>query len=196
MIAATYDSEHKMRQIKDNFLSPLGKTAKKHIKAITTLGLCITMICGIQLNTAHAQEETKSHYGPWSIVCDTPPGAPAEQCALMQNVVAQDRKEVGLSVIVLKTADKKERILRVLAPLGVLLTNGLGLNIDGENIGRTAFVRCVQDGCYAEVLLEGKILESFRKGSNAVFIIFQTPEEGIGIPVDLSGFSEGFKNLP
>ena len=44
----------------------------------------------------------------------------------MQNVVAEDRPEVGLSVVVLKTADNKARILRVLAPLGVILPNGLG----------------------------------------------------------------------
>ncbi|TJX66475.1 MAG: invasion associated locus B family protein, partial [Mesorhizobium sp.] len=26
--------------------------------------------------------------------------------------------------------------------------------------------------------------------------VFQTPEEGIGIPVDLKGFAEGFAALP
>jgi invasion protein IalB len=62
----------------------------------------------------------KSNHGAWSIVCDKPAGASAEQCALMQNVIAEDRPEVGLSVVVLKTADRKAKILRVLAPLGVL----------------------------------------------------------------------------
>ena len=68
----------------------------------------------------------KSSHGAWSIVCDTPAGAPEEQCALMQNVIADDRPEVGLSVVVLKTADQKSKILRVLAPLGVLLPSGPG----------------------------------------------------------------------
>ena len=49
----------------------------------------------------------KSTHGAWSIICDTPAGATAEQCALMQNVVAEDRPEIGLSVVVLKTADNK-----------------------------------------------------------------------------------------
>jgi hypothetical protein len=50
----------------------------------------------------------RSDHGAWSIVCDTPAGA-AEQCALMQNVVAEDRPEIGLSVVVLKTADARRR---------------------------------------------------------------------------------------
>ena len=30
----------------------------------------------------------------------------------------------------------------------------------------------------------------------ATFIVFATPEEGIGIPVDLAGFGEAFDALP
>lgn len=146
---------------------------------------------------ALAQQGTvRSTHGAWNVICDTPAGATSEQCVLMQNVIAEDRPELGLSVVVLKTADQKARILRVLAPLGVLLPNGLGLNIDGEDIGRAYFVRCFTDGCYAEVILEEGLLSSMKTGTNATFIVFQTPEEGIGIPVDLSGFTAGYEALP
>jgi invasion protein IalB len=138
----------------------------------------------------------KSSHGAWSVVCDKPAGAAAEQCALMQNVIAEDRPEIGLSVVVLKTADRKSKILRVLAPLGVLLPNGLGLNVDGKDIGRAYFVRCFSDGCYAEVVLEDELLKTLRSGATATFIVFQSPEEGIGIPVDLKGFAEGYDALP
>ena len=138
----------------------------------------------------------RSSHGAWSVVCDKPAGAATEQCALMQNVIAEDRPEVGLSVVVLKTADRKSKILRVLAPLGVLLPNGLGLNIDGKDIGRAYFVRCFSDGCYAEVVLEDQLLKTLRSGATATFIVFQSPEEGIGIPVDLKGFADGYDALP
>jgi invasion protein IalB len=138
----------------------------------------------------------RSTHGAWNVICDTPAGASSEQCVLMQNVIAEDRPELGLSVVILKTADQKARILRVLAPLGVLLPNGLGLNIDGQDMGRAYFVRCFTDGCYAEVILEEGLLASFREGTDATFIVFQTPEEGIGIPVDLTGFTDGYAALP
>lgn len=141
-------------------------------------------------------ETVKGTHGAWSMVCSTPPGATAEQCAMMQNVVAEERPEMGLSVVVFRTADNKAEILRVLTPLGVLLPNGLGLYVDGKDIGRAYFARCFEDGCYAEVILEQQLLETFKTGKSAIFIVFQAPEEGIGIPVDLSGFAEAFATLP
>lgn len=156
------------------------------------------LLGALAFQPAFAQQggNVRSSHGAWSVICDTPMGASAEQCAMIQNVVAEDRPEVGLSVVVLRTADNKAEILRVLAPLGVLLPNGLGLNVDGRDIGRAYFVRCFQDGCYAEVILENTLLETLRTGESATFIVFQTPEEGIGIPVDLEGFGEGFAALP
>ena len=151
---------------------------------------------GLIAAPAMAQGTIKGEYGDWQMSCDTPPGASFEQCAIIQNVTAEDQPNVGLSVIALKTADRQARLLRVLAPLGVLLPNGLGLNVDGKDIGRAYFVRCFQDGCYAEVILEPKLIDTFSHGKSATFIVFQTPEEGIGIPVDLNGFADGFAALP
>lgn len=145
---------------------------------------------------AGATGTVKSQHGAWAVVCDKPAGAVGDQCALLQNVVAEDRPEVGLSVVALKTADGKARILRILAPLGILLPNGLGLYVDGKDIGRAQFVRCFADGCYAEVILEEGLLKTLSGGKGATFIVFQTPEQGIGIPVDLKGFGEGFAALP
>ena len=147
-------------------------------------------------SSAMAQGTVRSTHGSWAMVCDTPPGASSEQCGLMQNVVAEDRPEVGLSVFILRTADRKSEMIRVLAPLGVLIPSGLGLNIDGRDIGSTWFVRCFPEGCYTEVILTQELLTQLKQGKNAIFILFQTPEEGIGIPVDLTGFSEGYSQIP
>ena len=53
------------------------------------------------------QGAVKSVYDDWQLRCDTLPGAQHEQCALMQNVVTEDRPNFGISVIVFKTADQK-----------------------------------------------------------------------------------------
>lgn len=172
------------------------------MRLLKPLALALSLAAPLALaSQALAQQptptgEVRSTHGAWSVICDTPAGATAEQCAMMQNVVAEDRPEIGLSVVVLRTADNKAEILRVLAPLGVLLPNGLGLNVDGKDIGRAYFVRCFQDGCYAEVILEQPLLDTLKNGKAATFIVFQTPEEGIGIPVALEGFAEGFAALP
>ena len=145
---------------------------------------------------AMAQGVIKNTFGDWQLRCETPAGAKNEQCALVQSVAAEDRPNVTLLVIVLKTADGKSRLLRVVAPLGVLLPAGLGLKIDQTDVGRAGFVRCLTTGCVAEVVMEDALLDQLRKGQTATFILFQTPEEGIGIPVSLNGFGPGFEGLP
>lgn len=160
------------------------------------IGLVIVLLAGLLVSPALAQGVVKAQYGDWQMSCDTPPGASFEQCALIQNVSAEDQANVGLSVIVLKTADQQAKLLRVLAPLGVLLPNGLGLNIDGKDIGRVAFVRCLPNGCVAEVVLDDQLIATLSSGKSAIFVVFKTPEEGIGIPVSLTGFGDGFKQLP
>jgi len=145
---------------------------------------------------ARAQGAVRSVHDDWQIRCETPAGAQQEQCALFQSVVAEDRANVGLTVLVIKTADHKSRIMRVQAPLGVLLPAGLGLKIDDTDVGRVGFVRCIPRGCYAELVMDDDLMKKFRSGTTATFFIFQTPEEGIGFPVSLKGFGAGYDKLP
>ena len=158
-------------------------------KRLMGLALALTAFTGIV--PAMAQGTVRGEYGDWQMSCDTPPGASSEQCAIIQNVMAEDQPNV-----VLRTADREARLLRVLAPLGVLLPNGLGLNVDGTDMGRVAFVRCLPNGCVAEVALDDGLIDVLSKGKSAIFVVFKTPEEGVGIPVSLDGFSEGFAALP
>ena len=146
--------------------------------------------------SAAAQGVVRSVYGDWQIRCETPPGAQSEQCALMQSVTAEDRPNVGLTVIVLKTADQKARVMRVVAPLGVMLPSGLGLKIDNADVGRAGFVKCLPNGCIAEVVMDDTLLNKLRNGHTSTFIIFQSPEEGIGFPMSLKGFGDGYDHLP
>ena len=161
-----------------------------------SLACAAALVAAVAGTPASGQGTVKSVHGDWQIRCDNPPGAQGEQCALIQSVTAEDRPNVGLTVIVLKTADQKSRLMRVLAPLGVLLPSGLGLKIDKTDVGRAGFVRCLPNGCVAEVQMNDDLLKQLRGGQAATFIIFQTPEEGIGIPMGLKGFGEGYDKLP
>jgi invasion protein IalB len=166
---------------------------------LRVVGILAALCCGsllVSADQAAAQGAVRSVHGDWQVRCDTPPGAQSEQCALIQSVTAEDRANVGITVILLKTADQKSRLMRVVAPLGVLIPSGLGLKIDNQDVGRAGFVRCLPNGCVAEVILDEKLIGQLRAGQTATFIIFQTPEEGIGFPMALKGFGEGFDKLP
>jgi invasion protein IalB len=175
---------------------PLPATFNRR-RGATLIATSFAMACFLGVTAAaNAQGAVRSVHGDWQIRCDTPPGAQGEQCALIQSVVAEDRSNAGLTVIVLKTADQKSKLMRVVAPLGVLLPSGLGLKLDNVDVGRAGFVRCLPNGCVAEVVMDDKLLGQLRTAKTATFIIFETPEEGIGFPLSLNGIGEGYDKLP
>ncbi len=159
------------------------------------LPLLVSLSAGIAPGPASAQGMVRNTFGDWQLRCETPAGAKAEQCALVQYLAAEDRPNLTLVVIVLKTADNRGYLLRVVAPLGVLLPSGLGLKIDKTDVGRAGFVRCLTTGCVAEVVMDEGLIKQFSGGAQATFIVFQTPEEGVGIPLSMKGFDQGFESL-
>jgi invasion protein IalB len=137
----------------------------------------------------------KETHGAWQVSCRTPPGAKEEKCALVQSVTAEDRPNVGLTVVFYKAIGEDKKLLRVVVPLGVLLPTGLGLKIDGQDVGNAPFLKCGRRGCIAEVVLQDEVIEKMKTGTNAMFIIFDTPEAGIGIPISLQGFGAALAGL-
>jgi invasion protein IalB len=139
--------------------------------------------------------QVKATHGSWQLRCGQPPGARQEKCALVQSVKAEDRPNITLTVIFLRSYDGKTRILRVIAPLGILLPTGLGLKIDNVDVGHAPFLKCGPVGCVAEVVANDDLITKMKGGGNATFIIFQTPEFGIGVPISLAGFGDGLTKL-
>jgi invasion protein IalB len=137
----------------------------------------------------------KSQHGDWQVVCkDPPPGSKHSVCALVQSVTAEDKNNIGLTVYFQKFSNGT-RVLRVFAPLGVLLPPGLGLKIDNKDVGHAPFLRCHSFACYAQVVVDDALVERLKTGKTAIFIIFQTEEAGIGIPISLKGFGDALDDL-
>jgi invasion protein IalB len=162
--------------------------------------LRLACLVGLALTVAlpaAAQEggTVKAQHGDWQIVCKPPPaGAKNEVCALVQSVTAEDRNNVGLTVYFQKFSNGT-RVLRVFAPLGILLPPGLGLKIDDKDVGHAPFLRCHNFACYAQVVVEDPLVAQLKTGKTAIFVIFQTEEAGIGIPISLKGFNEALSAL-
>ena len=169
---------------------------RRTLRAPLVLLACCALVVAVAGPRAVAQEGTvKSQHGDWQIVCkDPPPGAKNEVCAIVQSVTAEDKDNIGLTVYFQKFSNGT-RVLRVFAPLGILLPPGLGLKIDDKDVGHAPFLRCHSFACYAQVVLEDATIERLKTGKTAIFIIFQTEEAGIGIPIALAGFKDALAQL-
>ena len=114
-------------------------------------GLALLAVAAGRADAADPQGAIKDKHGDWVTRCETPAGASHEQCAIVLSVVDQDRPNLVLVVIVLNTADRKARLMRVIAPLGVLLPPGVSLRIDEADAGRLSFLQCLPNGCVAQL---------------------------------------------
>ncbi|HEY8126893.1 MAG TPA: invasion associated locus B family protein [Methylocystis sp.] len=178
-------------------MKPLRTAKNRRLLRHQVAAAASSLLLAAGVNASYAQSgPARAKFGDWEMRCEKPAGAATEQCALIQSVVAEDKSNVNLVVIVLKTSDGKSRLLRVIAPLGVLLPNGLGLKIDQTDVGRAGFVKCLPTGCVAEVMMDDKLIDQMKGGKTATFIIHQVPEEGIGLPLTLQGFKDGYAKLP
>src|SRR6185312_7472160 len=165
------------------------------LRSLAPAAILLTSVW-VGTQAAAAQGAVKSVHGDWEVLCESPSEGQDNQCALVESVTAEDRPAIGLTIVVLKSADRRSPLLRVVAPMGVMLPSGLGLKIDEVDVGRVGFVRCLPNGCVAEVVMDDNLLPQLRTGQTATFIIFQTPDEGIGFPISLQGFGEGLDSLP
>ncbi|MFT7576972.1 MAG: invasion protein IalB [Alphaproteobacteria bacterium] len=176
----------------------------ERLSALTYSMVCIMACLAITIgaltaSTAHAQRpldgDVVAQHGDWQVVCKPPPpGSRNKICALVQSVTAEDRNNVGLTVYFQKFSNGT-RVLRVFAPLGILLPPGLGLKIDGKDVGNAPFLRCHTFACYAQVVVKDDLTRQLSTGKTAIFVIFQTEEAGIGIPISLAGFAKGLAAL-
>jgi len=136
----------------------------------------------------------KGQYGDWQIVCKAPPpGAKREICAVTQSVTDETNENVGLTVMVQNFSS--EQVLRVMAPLGVLLPRNLALKIDDQDLGQVPFLRCFVVGCQAQITVDEQLRKRLSGGKTALFVIFRTEEQGIGIPISLNGFAQAIAEL-
>ena len=179
--------------------APRKQPAAAWVRTLQALAAAAMMLAWGAIGTASAVDApegtVKSQHGDWQVVCkDPPPGAKNGICALVQSVTAEDKNNIGLTVYFQKFSNGT-RVLRVFAPLGVLLPPGLGLKIDDKDVGHAPFLRCHNFACYAQVVVEDALIDQLKTGKTAIFIIFQTEEAGIGIPISLAGFGEALAAL-
>lgn len=147
-----------------------------------------------QLVSPRPGSTVKAQFGDWKHECSKPPGSKNELCAITQDVSDESNPDIGVSVHIQKLPGG-ESILRVIAPLGVLLTHNLAVRIDGDYLGEAPFLRCYVLGCQAQIEVDDKLRTRLTSGKTMLLVVHRTTEQGVGIPISLSGFAQAFATL-
>ncbi|MBC8037467.1 MAG: invasion associated locus B family protein [Rhizobiales bacterium] len=152
---------------------------------------------------APAAEVVATH-GAWKIQCETLASAdgssdPAlkKQCAMIQLAKSEKNPRAFVNIVVqkIKQGDKTNVWMRMFAPIGVYLPQGIALQIDDADIKSAPYVQCLPQICRAQAEIIPETLAKLKKGTSANFIIYEAPGLGVPIKISLEGFSAGLDAL-
>jgi len=152
---------------------------------------------------AEPQVETIATFNGWAVQCsDVPTQAgqpPVKACGMLRNSKSDADQSAAATLIVrrAKSADgKMHTIMEVLAPIGVWLTPGVGMEIDGTSLpGKMPFERCAPRACQAQGEAQEDTLKKFAKGRQATFYIYDRPGHSFPMKFPMQGFAEGLAAL-
>jgi len=162
--------------------------------AITAAGITFTAPVAAQDSSV-----VKATHGDWEIRCASPD---TNLCAMTQSFTdAEGHAIVNVKILklasqALKDGTKIPAQMEILVPLGVVLTNGLSVQVDSQQ-NRTAPYRfCVQSGCRVlEPITEGYIAEL--KNGVAAKISFRSVDgKAREASISLKGFTKAYETLP
>ncbi len=154
---------------------------------------------GAQQPANAPKTETIATHGAWAVQCtELPTEAGGKSCGMIQNSKNAKDERIALSVIVsrVKRDGKASTFMRILAPIGVYLPTGIPLEIDGAALPtRMQFSRCLPRMCEGIGEASPETLAKFKKGSNAVFYLYDRPGNGYPMKISLEGFGAALASL-
>jgi invasion protein IalB len=86
--------------------------------------------------------------------------------------------------------------MRILAPIGVYLPTGIPVEIDGAALpNRLPYSRCLPRMCEGFGEASPETLAKFKKGTKAVFYLYDRPGNGYPMTISLEGFGAALGEL-
>jgi len=149
-------------------------------------------------------EGVTKKFDDWALVCpdkddtDTKVGCRIVQSAIL-NIEAKDGAEPRSERVMLTAigfVDKSpEPILTIIAPLGILLTPGLLLEVDGYDQLKIPLQRCDANGCLGLHEMKTQLVEAFRQGKEGHVSFFNIAGKASRVRLSLNGFSKAMEAL-
>lgn len=132
----------------------------------------------------------------WTKVCSTPQQGGKELCFTTRDFsTAKDQPPpVALAVYDVKGDDK--RIVRVLLPIGLLLKPGVHMSVDKGATTDGSFEFCMPNGCFAEARMNGKSIDSMKKGTTFNIVAKGLANNEVTFALPLANFGKSFDGAP
>jgi invasion protein IalB len=153
---------------------------------------------GETAGTAPAQPEVveivRDEFQDWQVRC-----APDETECFLYQLASDDQDNPVAEVSLLKLPEGAEADagMTVVTPLGTLLPEGIGLQIDQGEGRRYPFTFCSQVGCFARFPVDVALLNRMKGGRVAHLTLRSViqPQQPLELDISLAGFTAAYDSL-
>lgn len=164
--------------------------------------LFAVLLGALAANPAFAKDDPKvPTYGDWGKVCEQGPKdkegkSVGEICYLFQNITNKENGKMVMQVRIGMAAQKKQPVMIVTLPLGVLIPSGAALMLEGMEPLKLPFLACAPEGCTTVGQpLDDKMLTAMKKGDKGAIRVALLNRKVLSLPVSLKGFTRAIAAL-
>lgn len=140
--------------------------------------------------------ESGATFGQWTAKCVSNDDS-SDACHIFQRVVVEgegdQEKAVQMSVGFAPGENTPVTIIRM--PLGLWLTKGIVLTVDGGESQQFPVQICAPAGCQTTLRLETDMLETLTQGERLDVTTFNARQEAVRVPISLDGFDSAVSAL-
>ena len=135
----------------------------------------------------------KANYGDWRVVCLDQPGG---LCSAYQELLQPDTRQL-IARVELTRVERDGLMATLLLPLGILLAEGVGIQVDGSgSTTHYAFAACQRRGCIAQLMVDADLRRALTQGKQLTLLVAAGNGERLGLTLSLQGLTTALAELP
>jgi len=170
---------------------------------------CVMAVPAVAQPSAAAQaaadvpSQITEQYGDWAVTCKTPTGG-AKQCLMTQQLNEQKSGRQVVRVEIAAAGKDGMQIVRILAPFGIMISDGIELMADERTALRLPVATCMPpQGCIGRLAVTARDLAPIRK-AKALAVRFRPYADDAGpsaaqaplsFPLSTAGMGSGLDRL-
>jgi invasion protein IalB len=132
-------------------------------------------------------------YSPWTKLCQKGPEANAKQvCFTGKEGRLEDGRPV-VSAMIVEQEGEARKILRVMAPIGVVLQPGSRVIVDEGQPMNGPYLMCQPTGCFSDYEASGELIAKLKKGSGLFIQAIQAANgQPLTLGIPLADFAKAY----
>ena len=142
--------------------------------------------------------EGVEQFNDWIKECEKlkdPEGKEIELCQISQTLVNKEIDQPMLKVAAGYVPGKKDAVMIITLPLGVILPPGVQLTVGEGKAARVPITTCHPQGCQAGAQLDKEFTERLKKGDKMIVTFLGPDGKQVNAPISLSGFTAGLESI-